>query len=147
MTTSLDHRTLAAAAYNRCWVLLDANDTSPEAAVEILTCAFASKWHWRVAGGPEQWAISDWMIGRAAGHTGDLDLALRYAQLAFDAATDDLPDWLRASAAEGLARVYALRGDAAQRDEWLVRAADLVARIANPEDRAIIAEQLASVPR
>ena len=147
VTDSLDHRTLAATTYNRCWAILDAQDTSEAARREILMCAFTSKWHWLHAGGPEQWVISDWMIGRAAGHAGELDMALQYAQLAFDGATDALPDWLRASAAEGLARVYALRGDVVDRDQWLVRAADLVARIADPEDRHIIAEQLATVPR
>jgi hypothetical protein len=147
VTETLDHRTLAATTYNRCWAIIDENDTSESAKVEILTCAFASKWHWQHAGGPQQWVISDWMVSRAAGHAGELALCLQYAQRAVDAATGDLPDWLQASAAEGLARAYALAGDAARRDEWLLRAADLVAKIEDPDDQSIIAEQLASVPR
>jgi hypothetical protein len=91
--------------------------------------------------------MGDWMISRAAAATGEGQLALKYARLAYDAAVaSDVEDWLLASSAEGIARAYAAIGDIARRDEWLRTSAELVALIADDEDRELIAGQLASVP-
>jgi hypothetical protein len=59
----------------------------------------------------------------------------------------DAPDWLVASAAEGLARAYAALGNDQERDEWLRSSANLVEAVADDESRELIASQLASVPR
>ena len=147
MSEPLDHRLLAAKSFNHCWTILDDNVLTPETAVDILTSAFASRWHWLEAGGTRQWITSDWMVSRVAGFAGYPELAVDYALRAQAALVPDLPDFLYASVAEGVARAYAVAGNTAARDEWLVRAADLVARIEDDEDRSIIAEQLASVPR
>jgi len=88
------------------------------------------------------------MISRAAAAIGEGRIAVRFAARA-DAAGDgaDLPDWLRASTAEGLARAYAAVGDHAARDAWCATARRLVEAIVDVEDRDLIASQLASVPR
>jgi hypothetical protein len=59
----------------------------------------------------------------------------------------DAPDWLVASAAEGVARAYAALGVEQERDEWFNSAESLVAAIVDDEDRELIASQLATVPR
>jgi transcriptional regulator GlxA family with amidase domain len=141
-----DHRTQAAALYNSCWTIIEQAERTEDDLITLITNAFASRYHWLEAGGPEQWAIADWMVARAAGVTGDLDLALQFAERAHAAAlAPSMPDWLVASAAEGLARVYALRGETALRNTWCQTAERLVAAIHDDEERSIIAEQLAEL--
>ena len=144
----VDHRSLAVESYNHCWGLLERNDRSQQEDIDILTCAFASRYHWSFAGGPEQWATSDWMVSRSAAAIGEGSLSLTFALRANDAVQEfDAPDWLVASAAEGLARAYAALGSEQNRDAWIHSAENLVEAIADQEDRALIASQLASVPR
>ncbi|MFI5036259.1 MAG: hypothetical protein ACHQFZ_08675 [Acidimicrobiales bacterium] len=142
------HREVAVAAYRRCWELLEAPYRDDAGDAELLGAAFTSRDHWGVVGGPEQWAVGDWMISRALAALGEGRLAVTFAARA-DAAGDDadLPDWLRASTAEGLARAYAAAGDEAARDAWRETAQRRVAAIADDDDRALIAGQLATVPR
>ncbi|MDE3064431.1 MAG: hypothetical protein KGJ36_02035 [Acidobacteriota bacterium] len=142
------HREVAVASYQRCWELLDQPVRSNGDDVELLTSAFTSRFHWGHAGGPQEWIIADWMVSRAAAAAGLGQLAVWFATRA-DAATDgaDVPDWLRASTAEGVARAYGASGDPERRDRWIARAEALVAAIADEGDRELIAGQLASVPR
>jgi hypothetical protein len=143
----IDHRSLGIASYQRCWELLDRDNRSKNDEVELLTEAFTARHHWLLAGGTQEWIISDWMVARAAAAVGDGPLSVRFAVRA-DAATKDtdVDDWLRASTAEGVARAYAALGDATNRDLWAETSARLVEAIADDEDRALIADQLASVP-
>jgi hypothetical protein len=142
------HREVAVATYQRCWELLELPVRSNHDDVDLLTNAFASRFHWSHAGGPQEWIIGDWMVSRAAAATGQGQLAVWFAVRA-DAATDgtDVPDWLRASTAEGVARAYGAFGDEERRDLWIHKAQALVDAIADAEDRELIAGQLASVPR
>jgi hypothetical protein len=144
----IDHRTVAAECYNHSWDLLDRTDRSQDEDFELLTSAFTSRYHWSFVGGPEQWAVSDWMVSRAAAVIGEGSLSLAFAQRANDAVQEfDAPDWLVASTAEGLARAYAALGSEQDRDVWLNNAESLVEVIADEESRELIASQLASVPR
>ena len=137
-------RRAAIEAYQRAWALLDTPARSADQDAELLTTAFASRHHWQSVGGAQQWIVSDWMISRAAGAVGVSHLALLFAERAYAAALEDgTPDWLHASAAEGVARAYAAAGDLDQRDAWCAIALGLVTAIANKEDRAVVAAQLA----
>lgn len=138
------HRIEAIEAYNRAWQLLDADVRSPDEDAELLTVAFVSRHHWQVAGGSQQWIMSDWMVSRAAAAAGIGHLALLFAERAYGRALDDgTPDWLLASAAEGVARAYGASGDLDQRDAWAAIAGSLVKSIGNADDRAVVAGQLA----
>lgn len=142
-----DHRSEAARLYNACWSLLELPERTATDDHTLLTNAFASRHHWRQIGGLEQWVISDWMVSRAAAAVGEPHLAVAFATLAHDEAqANDAADWLVASTAEGLARAYAAAGDGATRERWLATARQLTDAISDDESRAIIAEQLASVP-
>lgn len=141
------HREVAVATYQRCWELLDQPVRSPSEEVELLTSAFASRFHWSHAGGLQESIIADWMVSRAAAATGQGPLAVRFALCADGAAQGaDVPDWLLASTAEGVARAYGAE-DPERRDRWIATAETLVAAIADDADRDLIARQLASVPR
>jgi hypothetical protein len=141
----LTHRGLAAESFNASWALLERDRTDDED-LELLEDALASRHHWRAVGGLQQIAISDWMVSRCFAELGNGGLALRFATAALRAQPDDAPAWLRASLLEGLARAHAANGDQAARDEAVVRAATALAEERDPEDRELIADQLASVP-
>ncbi len=146
--SEFDHRTIAVERYNHCWDLLERDERSQDEDFELLTAAFTSRYHWSFAGGPEQWVMSDWMVSRAAANIGEASLSLAFALRANSGVQEfDAPDWLAASTAEGLARAYAALDDEDSRDEWINSAQGLVEAIADDEDRALIASQLASIPR
>ena len=89
---------------------------------------------------------SDWMVARAAAATGDGELSLRFAERAHRAAQENaVPDWLVASTAEGVARAFAVTGDVEAFNNWSALAARLIEVIADPEDKALIASQLAEL--
>lgn len=107
--TEEDARRLAAAAYNTCWDLLeqapgDARDR------DLVASAFASRLHWSGVGGPQEFAVADWMVSRACAATGNPRLALLYAEAALAQAEEGFPHWLKASLNEGLARAQKSAG-------------------------------------
>jgi len=141
----LDDRELATQLFNRCWELLEST-RNPDDDVELLTAAFSSRFHWLSVGTTEQWIVSDWMVARAAAATGDATLAVRFAERAHSAAQEnEVPDWLVASTAEGVARAYAVGGDVEAFNNWSALAARLVEVIADPEDKTLIASQLSEI--
>ena len=145
--SAVDNRAVAVATYNRCWDLLDQEARSPADDVELLTVAFTSRYHWQIVGGEMQTIVADWMVSRAAGETGAADVAVRFAHLAQDAtASTEQEPWLRASILEGLARAYAHAGDGARRDEYVSKALAMLEQEPDPENREVIAEQIATVP-
>jgi hypothetical protein len=141
----LDDRELATQLFNRCWELLE-RPRDAEGDVALLTVAFSSRYHWLTAGETEQWIVSDWMVARAAAAVGEGALSLRFATRAHSASQENVvPDWLTASTAEGVARAYAALGDAEEFSNWSALAARLVEVIADPEDKNLIASQLADI--
>jgi hypothetical protein len=141
----LDDRELATQLFNRCWELLEATRDADDD-IELLTVAFSSRYHWLNAGEREQWIVSDWMVARAAAAVGEGELSLRFAKRAHSAAQEyEVPDWLVASSAEGVARAFAALGDVEEFNNWSALAARLVEVIADPEDKSLIASQLADI--
>lgn len=142
MVAQLDDRELATQLFNRCWELLEST-RDDDGDVELLTAAFSARYHWLSAGDVEQWIISDWMVARAVSALGDGVLALRFATRAHAVAQEnEVPDWLVASSAEGVARAYATIGDVAAFHHWSALARRLIEVIADPESRELIASQL-----
>lgn len=142
------HTSFAKAAFNGAWDLIDKPDRSADDDRQMLTLAFASRWHWGEVGSAENKAIADWQVAHVASLIGETSLALKYAQAAYDAARsrDDLPDWLRASTAQGLARAHACAGDRASYEVYATEARQLVEQLDDEEDRELILGQLASIP-
>jgi len=141
----IDDRELATQLFNRCWDLL-AQTRDTEDDVELMTAAFSSRFHWLVAGAVEQWIVSDWMVARAAAAIGEGDLSLRFARRAHSAAQESqVPDWLIASSAEGVARSYAALGDVEEFNNWSALATRLIDVIVDPEDKALVTSQLADI--
>lgn len=141
----LDDTEIAAQLFNRCWDLLEKTRSQDED-VELLTAAFSSRYHLLSSGDTEKLIISDWMVSRAAAAVGDGDLALLFAQRANRVAQEsEIPDWLIASTAEGVARAYSVIGDIEEFNNWSALATRLISVIADPEDQKLIARQLADI--
>lgn len=141
------HIAFAKAAFNGAWDLIDKTGRSADDDRQMLTLAFASRWHWGTVGSAENKTIADWQVAHVASILGLPSLALTYAQAAYDAARGgDLPDWLRASTAEGLARAHACAGDRESYEFCASEARQLVEQLEDEEDRELILGQLASIP-
>jgi len=126
---------------------LEADERTIDDDVELLTNAFASRHHWQIVGGAPQAITADWMISRAACEVGNPDLAVAFAQRAFDGVQSGThPAWLRASVFEGLGRAHAVSGQATLRDQYVSLAWLVLEQETDPENRAVIAEQLQTVP-
>jgi hypothetical protein len=141
------HRAFARSAFNGTWELIDAPERTPEQDRQMLTLAFAARWHWSEVGTDENIAVSDWQVALVASLLGESRLATSYAAAAYERArASELPDWLRASTAEGMARACAVDGDRAGYDRYVTEARELVAALDDEEDRELITAQLATIP-
>lgn len=140
-------RALARQLFTRTWELIDARDRTPEQDRMMLVTACAAYFHWDAIGTEENRAIADWQIAHVASLLGYGDLAVAHATSALRRVqAAGLPDWLHASALEGLARAHAAAGNRAQRDAYLQRATEAATRVADAQERELIASQIATVP-
>jgi len=141
------HQYFAIETFNGTWELIDKTDRTPDEDAEMLQRAFTSRWHWSFVGGVEQWATGDWQIAHVASLLGYGWMAQFYARRAFAACENDgWTDWRRASMLEGMARAASAAGDQIEYAKYFELAQEAVAAIADPEDRELIASQLATVP-
>jgi hypothetical protein len=143
-------RRVAVHLYNRTWDLLDLGDQRTEAQThEMVDAAHASAWHWAQIGGLEQAVVGEWMISRVHASAGHGEAAVLHAQRSFTLLHSDggenLPDWLEASVQEGLARAHLAAGDRDAAEFAAHAATDALEKASDPEDRALVAGQLADL--
>jgi hypothetical protein len=140
-------RQLAADLFNLVWTLLEQTGRTTEDDDRMVHAAHASRYHWGQVGGPEQIAIGEWQCARVYSVLGRAEPALHHARRCLEIATAGaLPDWLIASAHEGLARAYAVAG---QRESALASRAAAeaaLAKVTDAEDRQVVQDDLASLP-
>jgi DNA-binding transcriptional MerR regulator len=140
-------RQLAADLFNLVWTLLEQPGRTTEDDDRMVHAAHASRYHWGQVGGPEQFAIGEWQCARVYSVLGRAEPALHHARRCLEIATaSEVPDWLIASAHEGLARAYAVAG---QRESALASRAEAeaaLAKVTDAEDRQVVQDDLASLP-
>ena len=140
-------RQLAADLFNLVWTLLEQTGRTTEDDDRMVHAAHASRYHWGQVGGPEQLAIGEWQCARVYSVLGRAEPALHHARRCLEIATaGTVPDWLIASAHEGLARAYAVAG---QRESALASRAAAeaaLAKVTDAEDRQVVQDDLASLP-
>ncbi len=140
-------RQLAADLFNLVWTLLEQAGRTTEDDDRMVHAAHASRYHWGQVGGPEQLAIGEWQCARVYSVLGRAEPALHHARRCLEIATaSTVPEWLIASAHEGLARAYAVAG---QRESALASRAAAeaaLAKVADAEDRQVVQDDLASLP-
>jgi DNA-binding transcriptional MerR regulator len=150
--TSLDpatHRTLGAALFNHVWTLLEKADRTADDDAEMVHAAHASRFHWSRADGvpPENLARGEWQCSRVYAVLGRAEPALWHAeQCRRILEANVVADFDIAAAYEALARAHAVAGDTAGADTWRARATDALDGIADPDDREIIAGDIATLP-
>ena len=138
-------RYLAVDLYNHTWTLLEDTST-PERQDAVVHCAHASAWHWSRVGTAQNRAIAEWQLSRVYAVLARPEPALHHAQRAHDLAQEvgDVP-WLVASAYEALARAYAVAGDRDEARRWRDRAIEALDAVDDPEDRAVVEGDIASL--
>jgi hypothetical protein len=141
-------RDVAKALFNGTWTLIDKPDRTGEDDIQMLLSAMASRWHWGRVGGPEQVANGDWQVGHVASLIGFGTVALVFANrnLAL-ALAEGWDGWRLASAHEGVARACSVLGDHEGLKRHYAEAEAALAREPDDEERAIIADQLTTIPR
>jgi hypothetical protein len=143
------HRALGAGLYNRTWDLLEVPDRSPAQDDELVDTAHASAWHWRRVGNAANEARGHWLLARVYAVLGRGEAAVHHAGRAtevLEAGGEGIEDWDAAAAAEAMARALAVSGATVDAARWRDRATVLMGQIGDPEDRAAIERDLATIP-
>lgn len=139
-------RQLAAGLFNLVWELMERPDRDVGDEDLMVHAAHASRYHWGIAGGPTQWARAEWQCSRVYTVLGRPEPALHHARRCLELATEhDLGPFDTGAAHEALARAYRAGGDSGKTAEHKALAEDQSARITDPEDKAILDADLATL--
>jgi DNA-binding transcriptional MerR regulator len=139
-------RRLAIDLFNRTWTLLESTDRTPEQDDEMLHAAHALRYHWGEVGDAANRARGEWQCSRVYVAMGRAEPALHHARRCLATCEENgLVDWDLAAAYEAMARASRLAGDAQGLERYRQLAAEQLTRIADPEDRAIIEADLATL--
>ena len=142
------HRRLAVDANNATWELLGRWSTlTPDQSDDLLGRAYAAAHHWRRASGADvtNAVRASWLVSRAHAVLGQGEVARHHAERCVDQATAaGLGDFDLAYAFEARARALACLG---HHDEAAAAlAAARAVPVADPEDAAILAADIAAEP-
>jgi DNA-binding transcriptional MerR regulator len=152
--TDLDgamHRRLGVALFNHVWTLLERSDRTDAEIDEMIHAAHASRFHWSRADGSKtvNLARGEWQCARVYSVLGHGEAAIWHARrcLAYvEAAGDGAEDWDSAAAFEALSRAYAVAGDHDAAADWKAKALAALDSIADPDEREVIANDVATLP-
>ena len=136
-------RGIAVALFNRVWDFIDNKDRTEADELAMIHAAHASRWHWQQAGGPKQWAMGEWQCARVYCEVGFPELAIFHAQACLELTeSNDLEQWMLASAYEVLARAYWAAGDLDLAKLSRGRARQILANYPEDEDSRLIQQQV-----
>jgi DNA-binding transcriptional MerR regulator len=139
-------RRLAIDLFNHVWTLLETADRTPEQDDEMLHAAHASRYHWGEVGDAANRARGEWQCSRVYATLGRAEPALHHAHRCLEICdANRIGDWDLAAAYEACARASRVAGDAEGLARYRALCAEAVERIGDPEDRAIIAADLATL--
>ena len=140
------HRTLAPRAFNDTWTLLDKDELTREEEEQMLASTFAQKFHWAAVGDARNWAIADWQVSRVLAVMGYAELSRRFGERSLEIAQEhDLDPFVKGFAHEAIARAAADIDDIDTFAEHVAAARALAAEIEDPEDRDVLAADLAEM--
>ena len=144
-----ERRRLASGFFNRVWELLERPERTREQDDEMLHGAHASRALWAGIGSAANLVRGEWQCSRVYAVLGRAEPALWHArrclELAEAAEAGTLADFDLPFAYEGLARANALAGDREQALSWLELGAGAALRIAEADDRELVATDLKDV--
>jgi len=134
--------------FNHVWDLMEKKNRTREEDAEMIRDVQAMGFHWREAGTPKNFAVSEWQIARVYSLLGMSESALFHAKRSLSivkAGDKDFEDFHLPSAYEGLARAYASAGDARNAKRYARLAEQFARKIKSPEDRNTIMTQIQSI--
>lgn len=142
-----EHRRQGVELFNETWTLMEKTDRTPEDDLAMLHTAHASAYHWgQAVHGPEHRARGEWQISRVHTVLGQPEAARYHAEACLRICQEHgIGDWDIAFAHEALARAAMVAGDRATMDAHVARARELGEGIADPEDRALLEQDLATI--
>jgi DNA-binding transcriptional MerR regulator len=145
------HRRLGIDLFNHTWTLIEKASRTPAETDEMIHAAHASRYHWSRAGTTANLGRGEWQCSRVYATLGRGEPAVWHARRCLEyseaaAAAGEAESWDVPSSYEAMARALAVAGDRAEAEEWRSRARAAVAAIAEPEDRQIIEQDLATLP-
>ena len=146
------HRWLGVHLNNEAWKIIDEWGTEPDdqpRREEALYRAYASVYHWMQVGNPINQGRGEHLVSRTAVLVGFPELAIRHASRyleLIEAHPDLAEDWDHAFAHEAMARALAMAGEVELARMEMLEAEQLCDLIAEEEDRAIVAAELAREP-
>jgi hypothetical protein len=144
--TTDQRRQLAVELFNGVWRLLESEDRTADQDLTMIHMAHASRYHWDDVGGPEHRARGEWQCARVYAVLGRSEPALFHAEACRRICEEHgIGDWDLAFAFESLARAASVAGDREATTAALERARGLGAEIADPEDRALLEQDLATI--
>lgn len=145
------HRSLGVELFNRVWGLLEVDSRTPEQDDELVHAAHASRYHWSQSGDEQmamRLAVGEWQCSRVYAALGRAEPALHHARRALEIAeSEPVPSWVRASAHEAMARALYVAGRPAEAGTHAATAEQLVQTIDDEDDREVIRNDLATLPR
>lgn len=142
------HRRLAVDLFNRSWRLLETENRTPEQDDELVHVVHASRCHWGEVGTAANLARGENQCARAYAALGRAEPALHHANRAVElvrAGGEGLEDWDLASALEVLARAHLAAGDREEAAHYAGLARKELESVADPDDREVIASQIAEL--
>jgi DNA-binding transcriptional MerR regulator len=140
-------RALAVGLFNHAWTLLETHPRTTGQDDEMLHAAHASRYHWGEVTDDVHLARGEWQVARVYCVLGRAEPALHHARRCVELAEADpgREDWDLAAAYEAMARASRVAGDEAAVATWKARALEALAGIADPEDRMVIEQDLATL--
>jgi tetratricopeptide (TPR) repeat protein len=137
------HKKFAASLFSLTWDLLDKEDRTQEENDRMIHAAHASRYHWGEIGTALQWERGEWQVSRVYSVLGRFEAAIYHAQRCLTICREnEIADFDIAVAYEGLARAYAVAGDAEKSREYIELANQAGQEIVEEGDREYFMSEL-----
>ncbi|HYJ61523.1 MAG TPA: helix-turn-helix domain-containing protein [Actinomycetota bacterium] len=146
--TPEEERQVAVDLFNHTWELLETSDRTPAQDDRMLHAAHASRLHWERTGTPRNLAVGEWQCARVYAVLGRAEPTLHHARRCIAMCEEhDVGPFYLAEGYEALARGHAVAGDRAAAAEAEAQAWRVAEGIQDAEERQMLEQDLASVPR
>jgi hypothetical protein len=146
LTETEFHKQQAVDLFNAVWTFMEKADRSVEDDDAMIHAAHASRHHWAQVGEAANLARGEWQVSRVYCVLGRGEPALYHAGRCLAICEQHgIGDWDLAFAYESLARAHAVAGNVADSCDNLDRAREAGEHIADPQDRTLLLDDLATI--
>ena len=142
--TEADNRAKAISEFNRAQDLFY-SERNAEENDEMLQAALTSRHFWRLVGGEQEFAISDWLMSRIYVEFNEPRLAVEFAISSLSHKQEGFPYWQKASLFEGLARAYKCANKLSEFEHYKKLALETLALETDVDDAKYIEGQISEL--